>query len=107
MTENTKPGPGQPTVLFRQLVKVSAEVSLDALLSADTLLGLSDEGAIYRREYSENADLTIWRRLYTVSSTDLEVRPCSYPECEYLIEKLPEDWEPIAKPSCERHRYRV
>ena len=73
------PPPEQPTVRFRQLCKVSA----------DTLLALSDEGGVYRREFNEDSEAIVWQRLPTVTSTHLEARPCTYPGCDFLFEVLP------------------
>jgi len=108
--ENTKPtgpGPKRPTVRFRQLIRVPAETSRDALFSGVTVLALSEEGVVYRREYSEDAKLTLWRPQGTVSSTELEARHCSYSGCDKLIEKLPEDWVSITESNCDLHRYSV
>jgi hypothetical protein len=75
MSERDDTKPEQPTVDFRHLCKVSD----------DTLLALSVEGAVYQREFSDDAEgITTWRRLCTVSSTQLEVRRCSYPGCDSL-----------------------
>lgn len=69
----------RPTVRFRQLCKVSN----------DTLLAVSNEGAIYRREFNEDARESIWQRLLTVSTTELEDRLCTYPGCNPLFEVFP------------------
>ena len=87
--------PKHPTVRFRQLCKVSA----------DTLLTLSDEGVVYRREFKEDAEEIVWQRLLTVSSTQLEPRPCTHPGCNRLFEVLPGGTD--VPDQCRAHRYRM
>jgi hypothetical protein len=102
MTENTKPGPEQPTVRFRQLCKVSE----DPLFSEDTLLALSEDGVVYRGEAIIEAREFIWRKLLTVTSTQLEVRPCSYPGCTSMLEFLPGS-KADTRERCTLHQYRA
>ena len=90
----TTPPAEQPIVRFRQLCKIAA----------DTLLALSDEGAVYRREFNEDAGQIVWQRLPTVSSTQLAARPCTYPGCNALFEILPGGTE--IPDQCRAHRYR-
>jgi len=75
----------QPIVRFRQLCKVS----LGQLFREPTLLALSEEGVVYRHECDELGDKGIWRRLPTVTSTQLEVRLCTYPGCDRFLESIP------------------
>jgi len=85
----------RPTVRFRQLCKLSAE----------TLLALSDEGVMYRREFNEDAEEFIWQRLPTVSSSQLEARPCTYPGCGTLFEVFPGGTD--IPDECQFHRNRM
>jgi len=92
-TTSTTPQPEQPTVRFRQLCKVSA----------DTLLALSDEGGVYLREFNEDSEEIVWQRLPTVSSSQLEARPCTYPGCKFLFEVLPDGTD--IPDQCRVHQY--
>ena len=92
-TNSTTPHPEQPTVRFRQLCKVSA----------DTLLALSDEGGVYLREFNEDSEEIVWQRLPTVSSSQLEARPCTYPGCKFLFEVLPDGTD--IPDQCRVHQY--
>jgi hypothetical protein len=93
-TKDTGPDPEQPTIRFRQLCRVSA----------DTLLGVSQDGVIYQREFSEDAGHIIWQRLPIVSSTQLEMRPCAYPGCDSLLQALPAGAPDTWLARCRHHR---
>jgi hypothetical protein len=71
--------PERPTVRFRQLCTVSK----------NTILALSDDGVIYRRQLTENAEEYVWERLLSVIPVQLEARPCTYPGCKTLFEVFP------------------
>ena len=78
--KSTASDPEQPTVRFRQLFNAE-----------DTVIALSEEGVVYRAEtgFFGFYDAVIWRRLPTVTSTQLEMYPCDYPGCERLVEAIP------------------
>jgi hypothetical protein len=80
-TNSTIPQPEQPTVRFRQLCTVSK----------DTILALSDDGVIYRRDFNENAEEYVWERLPSIIPIQLEARPCTYPGCKTLFEVFPDE----------------
>jgi hypothetical protein len=93
--QGTTPQPEQPPVRFRQLCKVTNDI----------LLALSDDGVMYRRAFNESAEEFIWERLPTVSSTQLEARPCTYPGCNALFEVFPGGTD--IPDECHYHRNRM
>ena len=95
-TKDTGPDPEQPTIRFRQLCRVGA-----------TILALSEDGVVYEQE--GNGDIPvggIWRRLPTVTSTQLEVRACSYPGCDGFWEVVPGSSGSTRDDRCRAHIYK-
>src|SRR5262245_20810729 len=64
------------------------------------LIALSEDGALYERQYSEPVGDYIWRRLPTVSSTELRQGECEC--CGQPTEFLPDSGYRVR---CDTHRY--
>jgi hypothetical protein len=93
-TDDTNPEP-RPTVRFRQLLRVG-----DA-----PLLALSDDGVIYQQDFSVSVG-EIWRRLPTVSSTELELCRCTYPGCDCVYDYHHSN-SPSTRDRCAQHPVRL
>jgi hypothetical protein len=84
--EKRKQSETEPTIRLRQLCAIGA----------GEVLALSEEGVVYRRRQLWQTTWTVpvpetdfvWERLPVVSSTQLEVRRCTYPGCHLLSEVL-------------------
>ena len=93
---NASPEP-ELTIRFRQVLIHQCE-------DGEWWFGVSLDGGIYQREYSHGAEETIWRRVAALSSTQLDMRPCTYSGCDTLFESLPGSPTDAKSSLCPYHR---